>query len=133
MKILTKYVPTVIAALLAVGVVTAFKACGPMEDGTWMNCHNAQIQVFILAVLMTLIGIVTIFLKEQRIKLCLDIVSVVLAVIVIFVPGIITSLCMMDTMRCHTLMRPFAVLMSVVFIVIKVITILYERVLKKEQ
>ena len=31
--------------LLAVGSMTVFSACWPKEDGTLMNCHNAQIRV----------------------------------------------------------------------------------------
>ena len=45
----------------------------------------------------------------------------------IFVPGTLVSLCMMDTMRCHTVMRPFVMIMSAAVSVICVIDILVNR------
>ena len=134
MKKILNYVPAVLTALLAIGVLTVFKACAPMEDGSWMNCHNAQMQVFIVAVVMTVIGIVNIFVKGQKINLCLEIVDIVLAVVAAIIPGIITGLCMMDTMRCHALMRPFVVVLSILVIIAQVLTIVFGILgSKKEQ
>mgnify|MGYP002859955901 CR=1 FL=1 len=134
MKKILNYVPAVLSAILAIGVVTAFKACAPMEDGSWMNCHNAQMQVFVTAIVITIIAVVNIFLNNKKINLCLGIVGVILAVLAAIVPGIITHLCMMNTMRCHTIMRPYVVVLSVLFIIAQVLLIVFGlKDMKKEQ
>ena len=134
MKKILNYVPAVLAAILAIGVVTVFKACAPMDDGSWMNCHNAQLQVFVIAIVITIIAVVNIFLNNKKINLCLGIVGIALAVIAAIVPGIITHLCMMDTMRCHAIMRPYVVVLSVLFIIAQVLlTVLGLKDSKKEQ
>ena len=129
-----EFIPAVLAILLSIGVVTVFKACDPMEDGSWMNCHNAQMQVFVLGLVLTALSVVGLFLKESLIKKIIEIVSIVLAVIIAIVPGVITHLCMMDTMRCHTLMRPFVIIFGILFIVAQVVVIVFGIInSKKEQ
>ena len=76
-------VPAALSAALLAGGVTVFSACEPRPDGTWMHCHQCQNSV------------------------------AASAVVVFFIPGVICPLCMMKTMRCHTVFQPFVRIMSV--------------------
>ena len=42
---LTGILSLAISILLAGGVMTVFHACAEKEDGTWMHCHYARINV----------------------------------------------------------------------------------------
>ena len=109
--------PTVFSILLSVGVMTVFSACGMKEDGTWMPCHGAQnaaeLGGFVLFFLFSFGAI----LKGRGLKLFLFAAGVIGAVGLFFVPGDIMPLCMMKTMRCHTVFQPFVRLVSAVIVV----------------
>ena len=61
----------------------------------------------------------------------LGLATIVLAVISFAVPGGIVSMCMMADMRCHSVMKPFVILMSIAVIVLTVCSMLYA--LKKNE
>ncbi|MCR5558952.1 MAG: DUF4418 family protein [Schwartzia sp.] len=109
--------PAVFSLLLSLGVMTVFSACGMKEDGTWMRCHGAQNVVelggFILFFLFSFAAI----LKSRSLKLFLFAAGVIGAAALFFVPGDIMPLCMMKTMRCHTVFQPFVRLVSAVIVV----------------
>ena len=43
-------------AVLAIGVMTVFRACSAKEDGTWMHCHEVQTALAITGVILTQTG-----------------------------------------------------------------------------
>ena len=96
-------VPAALSALLLAGGVTVFSACEPKPDGTWMHCHQCQNMVAGSAV-----GV-----KNKPVRLALLALAVIASVVVFFIPGGICPLCMMKTMRCHTVFQPFVRIMSV--------------------
>ncbi len=110
--------PAVFSLLLSLGVMTVFSACGMKEDGTWMPCHGAQNAVelggFILFFLFSLAAI----LKSRSLRLFLYAAGVTAAAALFFVPGDIMPLCMMKTMRCHTVFQPFVRLISSVILIL---------------
>ena len=109
--------PAVFSLLLSLGVMTVFSACGMKEDGTWMRCHGAQNVVelggFVLFFLFSFGAI----LKSRSLRLFLYAAGVIGAAALFFVPGDIMPLCMMKTMRCHTVFQPFVRLVSAVIVV----------------
>ena len=109
--------PAVFSLLLSLGVMTVFSACGMKEDGTWMRCHGAQNVVelggFVLFFLFSFGAI----LKSRSLRLFLFAAGVIGAAALFFVPGDIMPLCMMKTMRCHTVFQPFVRLVSAVIVV----------------
>ncbi|MGK2349488.1 DUF4418 family protein [Actinomyces sp. W5033] len=102
-----------LAALLAVGVTTVFSACDPKPDGTWMHCHHCQNQVTAGGALLALVLGASAFVRNRALRAVLQALGVVGAVVVLLLPGIICPLCMMETMRCHTVFQPFTRIMSV--------------------
>ncbi len=116
----------VLSVLLSGGVMTVFRACSPKEDGTWMHCHHAQMIVFCLGVVLTVLTIVSMFIQNQKIKMWLKIVTGLVCVAAMLVPGTLVKMCMMNDMRCHSVMKPFVwvlgglLLLASVFCVVQI-------------
>ena|GEM_PF-773274 len=106
-------VPAALSALLLAGGVSVFSACEPKPDGTWMHCHQCQNMVAGSAVgLIALYG-TSALVTNKPVRLALLALAVIASVVVFFIPGGICPLCMMKTMRCHTVFQPFVRIMSV--------------------
>lgn len=106
-------VPAALSALLLAGGVTVFSACEQRADGSWMHCHQCQNMVAGSAVgLIALYG-ASALVKNKPVRLVLLALTVIASVVVFFIPGGICPLCMMKTMRCHTVFQPFVRIMSV--------------------
>ena len=106
-------VPAALSALLLAGGVTVFSACEQRADGSWMHCHQCQNMVAGSAVgLIALYGASALATKKP-VRLVLLALAVIASVVVFFIPGGICPLCMMKTMRCHTVFQPFVRIMSV--------------------
>ncbi|MBR1561790.1 MAG: DUF4418 family protein [Ruminococcus sp.] len=101
----------VLAALLTVGSFTFFKACGEHE-GKFMACHWAQNAVTLIGIVITLLALLRIILKNSGIKAGLAIGVFASAAAVIFIPDNVISLCMMDTMSCHTTFKPAVIVIA---------------------
>lgn len=121
-KSVLSWVTTFAALFLTIGVMTIFPACGPKEDGTWMNCHFAQLTVFGLALLMTVLSFSTLFTGPQAGRL-LYVLNIVCALLAAVLPGNVIHLCMMNEMQCRSVMRPSVILMSVILIALSLICI----------
>lgn len=106
-------VPAALSALLLAGGVTVFSACEQRADGSWMHCHQCQNMVAGSSVgLIALYGASALATKKP-VRLALLALAVIASVVVFFIPGGICPLCMMKTMRCHTVFQPFVRIMSV--------------------
>ncbi len=101
----------ILAALLTVGSFTFFKACGEHE-GKFMACHWAQNAVTLIGIVITLLALLRIILKNSGIKAGLAIGVFASAAAVIFIPDNVISLCMMDTMSCHTTFKPAVIVIA---------------------
>ena len=92
-----------------------------------MSCHWAGQAVTAIASVLLVISVMRIIISDVKIRTGLSAAMIPTAVSGIFVPGTLVILCMMDTMRCHTVMRPFVMIMSAAVSVICVIDILVNR------
>ena len=106
-------VPAALSAALLAGGVTVFSACEPRPDGTWMHCHQCQNSVAASAAGLAVFFGTAAFIKNKGVRLALQLLCLVGAVVVVLIPGGICPLCMMKTMRCHTVFQPFVRIMSV--------------------
>ena len=110
---LVPLVPAGLSLLLALGVTTFFSACDQRPDGTWMHCHSCQNAVAASGGgLLALFGASSL-ITNRAARLAVQAVATIGSVIVFFIPGVICPLCMMKTMRCHTVFQPFVRIMSV--------------------
>ncbi len=103
----------VLSIVFLVGLLTFAGACGPKEDGSFMTCHWAGQAVKALAVLMLITSIVRLAVRDRGMKKGLSIAIVLTAITAAVIPGILINLCMMNTMHCHAVMRPFIIVMAV--------------------
>ena len=106
-------VAAVAGLVLAVGVMTVFSACGPKEDGTWMHCHDVQMGIMACGVVVTVAMALAAFLKGKAVRIVLCAVAIAACVVVLALPSVM-PMCMVDTMRCHAVMTPFARIMATI-------------------
>ena len=113
-----------LSVLLAAGVQTVFRACAQKEDGTWMHCHEVQKYLFIIGIILALLSVLGLAVKKRTAAILLDFASIVFAAVAVLLPGTVMQMCMMDTMRCYTMMQPYARVTGVALILVSVIDII---------
>ena len=118
---LTDLALVIISAVYLVGIRTLFSPCGIKEDGTWMTCHWAGQAVTGIAALLLVISLVRFLFPDAGVRMGLSAAMIPTAVLGALMPGVLIGLCMMDNMRCHSVMRPFTVIMSVLEILAAVL------------
>ena len=126
MKKICSVLPVIIALVLSVGVMTVFRACPRGEDGMWMHCHDAQNYIFLAGLLMLAASAIA-GITASKVRLAgilFAVVGIAAALVCFFIPGTIVHMCMMETMRCHALMKPFAKVMSILYIIPEMIVLL---------
>ncbi len=107
------FIPLICALLCALGTVTVFDACPMKEDGTWMRCHSARDLSLLLSLGISALLLTALLVPRRLVRLMLYLLSMVGCIVLFLVPGTISSMCMMKTMRCYTVMQPFVRVMSV--------------------
>lgn len=117
----------VVSAIFFIGSLTFFQPCEPMEDGGWMTCHWAGQAVAGIAAVLLVISILHIVVSNAQMKSGLSMAAIPMAVLAAIIPGHLINLCMMDTMRCHAVMTPGTIVMSVLVIAAAVFDIVVNR------
>lgn len=129
----------VICLIYTLGLFTFFHACGPKEDGTFMTCHWAEMALRGVALVM-LIQSAFIFLHEGLSAAGHDALAnrfpdlsasgptlVPLAVFSAVLPGHVIPICMMESMRCRSILSPYALLMNLLIVIIAAIPLKQKR------
>ncbi len=104
------------ALILAVGSLTFFRS----RCGADMHCHSANTVISAVAAALVILAVIGLFLKGKA-KAVLSFITAGAALTEALVPGVIMSLCMMSTMSCRSVMRPWTLLLSAVIMVAAVI------------
>ena len=99
--------------VFAVGAFTFLKPCAAHDDGSWMTCHWAGEAVKGLACLLALMGAMKLCVRKPGAKLGLSLAAVPTAILTCLIPGGLIGLCMMNTMRCRSVMKPGALVFGV--------------------
>ncbi len=102
----------VLALLLTVGSLTVFRACDSAE-GRYMACHWAQNAVTLAGTVLTVQSLLRIVIRNKGVGTGLSLGIFTLAASLTILPKTVISLCMMETMRCHTVFRPAVIVISV--------------------
>ena len=105
-------IAVVLSLLLVIGVNTLFSACAPKDDGSWMHCHMVQVCSMCLGIVILVLSAAMLFVKAKTVGNILRALSLVLSVSVGVLPNCM-SMCMMDNMRCHSVMKPFLLVLCV--------------------
>lgn len=93
--------------LLIVGSMTVFSACRPKDDGTWMNCHNAQIDVALAGAGLTALFVIAAFVRNRSVRVICFAAALVLSAVAFLIPGTLVHMCFLDHMRCQAVLKPF--------------------------
>ena len=102
---------------LSAGVMTVFRACPAKEDGSFMHCHDVQMAVFTIGIALSILALAGLLVKSRILMSGICGLSALLALSAALLPGRIMNMCMMETMRCYTLMKPFVTVMSLLIII----------------
>ena len=122
---------TVLSVFFFIGMLTFLNPCGPKEDGSWMTCHWAGQALTGISAVLTVISIIHLCIQNTEIKQGLSLAMIPAALLSAVLPGTLISLCMMNSMRCHSVTRTASIIISAVIIIAAVIDIIICR--KKKQ
>ncbi len=110
-------VQVVVAIVFAVGVLTFAGPCGVHDDGSVSPCFGTSRMLTVLGFSAALLSAVRLLVGNASARLALDVAVGVVGISIATAPGGFLALCMMATMRCHTVMRPFSIVAGVVLAV----------------
>lgn len=102
------------ALLICIGTMSFFGPC-VHEDGGFGPCHDAGVWACVLGGVLAaaaLAGLLPAVRRSFGLSFGLDILACALAVVIFLVPGVLCRLCMMDTMRCVSVMKPAVRILS---------------------
>ncbi len=123
----------VFSALFVFGSGFLFTSCGPKEDGSYMVCHWAWIAVVSIAAVLLIQSLLRLFFTSSDAKKAMSAVMLPLSLLAAVLPDNLIKLCMMNNMHCHTVMRPFAMVMGIVIALTAACDIIAESVFNKNK
>lgn len=113
-------VGVVIGVLATMGVLTFAGPC-VHDDGGHGMCFDASLAVAVLGGLVAIGCIATLFLRSGKAAGVVALCVAACGALMVASPGTLFGLCMMETMRCWTIMRPFAMLCGIVVVCVALV------------
>lgn len=110
-----------LAVLLVAGVLTFAGPC-VHEDGSAATCAQASWGIIGMGVMLLGASIAQLVVEGKVARIATAVLCAILGVIIILVPGTILPLCMMETMSCQAVMKPFAQLCGGLTILLSIAT-----------
>ena len=113
----TDILNVLLAVILTVGSLTFFKS----RCGADMHCHTVNTVITIIGgalVALTALG----FAFKGKVKAVLSFVTAAVAVVELLIPGVIVSLCIMPSMSCRSIMKPWTMLLSVAIAFVSIVS-----------
>lgn len=111
----------ILSLTLVFGTAFVFHACGQKDDGSWMRCHWAENVVIAIGIALSVLAISRFLISDQKIKAGLSLSFLAFSLLSAFVPGVVIPLCMIKDMRCHTIMRPSVVVISILIFIVSLV------------
>lgn len=87
-------------------LLTAFKACGPKDDGSFMKCQWAWRAVVSTTAVIVINAVIHLLFSEGGIKTGLSISILTISISNILLVGTVIPLCGMEDMACRSLTKP---------------------------
>ena len=113
----------IVSLIFMIGTLSFLKPCGPAEDGSFMACHWAGQALIGVSVVLLVLSVILLILRSEPMKQGLAIAVIPVGILAAVIPGGLIHLCMMETMRCHAVMRPGAMCFGIVIAVLALIEI----------
>ena len=111
----------ILSIALCVGAKLVFHACGQTDEGKWMACHWAEQAAAALGGSMTVTAIILLCMKKSSAKFGIALAIIPQAIAAALIPNTLIRLCMMEDMRCHTVMKPAVIIISAAAAVLAVV------------
>ena len=111
----------IVSVIFLAGTLSFLKPCGPQEDGSFMSCHWAGQALAGIAVVLLVMAILLLLLPSAESKTGAALAMVPVGILAAVLPGGLINLCMMETMRCHAVMKPGARCFGIIIEVLAVI------------
>lgn len=125
MKKIGNVVLLVLCVILCAGIKLVFHACKVGENV--MACHWAEQAVFAFGLVLVLQSLGLMIFREAGVRKGIYFSIVPTAVITALIPGVLIHLCMMNDMRCHTVMRPAVIILTVLIVICAVVNMVIGR------
>lgn len=109
----------ILALILAIGALSFFGPCPSMGEKVG-PCKGASQTITGLGTCIAILGVVALYLRNWKARIALSVVSLALSVVALLTPGTLHKLCMMETMRCNTVMKPATMILSAVLALLAV-------------
>ena len=111
----------ILSLCLAIGTQFTFHACGIHEDGSYGRCHYAQLVLGCLGGLMAVGAIQIPLLKSREATIAIAVITACEACFALIIPDTLIPLCMMASMPCRAMMKPFTMAIASTILLISVI------------
>ena len=115
------------AALLAIGAATFAGPCPTHDDGSLPGCAQAGQYVLYLGIVGAIAALARVLVNRAPVRAIGSLAAAACGAAAALLPGTVLPLCMMATMRCHTIMRPFALIVGIAIAVLGVADALVSR------
>lgn len=112
----------IVSIVFLAGTLSFLKPCGPKEDGSFMSCHWAGQTLVGIAVVIIVMAILLLLLPAAESKMGTALAMIPVGILAAVIPGGLIHLCMMETMRCHAVMKPGARCFGIIIAVLAVIS-----------
>lgn len=110
----------IIAAVLIIGVLTFAGPC-VHEDGSLAACNGAANAILYAGIAGCIAALVSLLAGNPKVSGACALIVACCGAFAAAAPGTLFGMCMMQTMRCWTVMRPFALVCGVVLFLCAVI------------
>ena len=107
----------VLALLSAIGVRTFMSPC-VHDDGSFGSCHWAGQALFGLSFVISAQSVIALVWKDSALRQGLYLSMALTAVFGLLIPGALIKLCSMADMRCRMVMRPAAMILYSLILVL---------------
>ena len=126
-EIITEVILLLLSIVLTAGVKTFISPCEHKTDsGMWMACHWAGQAVFGTGTALCANSLLMLILKGRE-RTGLALANITLAVVTAFIPNTLINLCMKSEMRCHSVMKPAVIVISIVIAVVSCVYIVINK------
>lgn len=121
-----------LAMLLCFGVKLLFHACGAKDDGSYMSCHYAEQAVFAFGIVLVIEAAFVLLLPKKELRHGAALSLVPTAVLTAVLPANFIPLCMMETMRCRSVMRPAVLIIGLLLAALSMCYVVLDRKTENE-
>jgi hypothetical protein len=125
MKKLSNIIITI--AALGLFIISFALQCQKKDDGSYMNCHKANISVAAVSCVIIVLSILLFALKNKTASKITSLIIAAASIVCAVIPGILIHLCMMPEMTCRAEFRPTVIVFSIVIFLSSIAGLLFDK------